>query len=190
MYTHFYKHNLSYISWCNRNYGRNQFYTLGRGRVFSSIIPRAWRKKDLEEVLPVLASGKSQNQRVAIVVSVVSVGGQCNLDWWKNIHMLWKSRKKHASRRCASACNMNHPRGHLYGEFGECDALSCACTMDLYEQRWEHARHLPLFLVNSSMSSFDWVFFSPTKVERLGEVVCLPCKHLAICSFCSKYLGL
>lgn len=55
---------------------------------FSSMIPRAWRKKDLEEVLPVLASGTSQNQRVAMVVSVVSVGGQCNLDWWKNIHML------------------------------------------------------------------------------------------------------
>ena len=172
------------ISWCNRNYGRNQFFTHLAGSSFcSSIILRAWRKKDLEEVPPVLASGKSQNQRVAIVVSVVSVGGQCNLDWWKKHAYLMKIKEETCSTRCASACNMNHPWGHLYGEFGECDALSCACTMDLYEQRWEHARHLPLFSVNSSMSSFDWV-------ETHGEVVCLPCKHLAICSFCSKYLGL
>ena len=157
------------------------------------MIPRAWRKKDLEEVPPVLASGKSQNQRVAaIVVSVVSVGGQCNLDWWKNMHMLWKSRKKHAAGGVPVLAWQYEwsTRSFVWRIWRMWCTQLCLYNGSVSTALGTWYRHLPAFSVNSSMSSFDWVFFSPTKVETHGEVVCLPCKHLAICSFCSKYLGL
>ena len=49
----------------------------------------------------------------------------------------------------------------MYGEFGECDALSSVCIMDLYEQRWEHERHLPVFPLIFDSSDFRGCFFSP-----------------------------
>lgn len=66
--------------------------------------------------------------------------------------------------------NMNDPRGHLYGEFGECDALSCACAMDLYEQRWEHDIDIfPFFrLILRCPAIFLRVFF-PRKLKDLAR---------------------
>ena len=56
-------------------------------------------------------------------------------------------------------------RGNLHGESGKCDALSLALPAN--QHHW----------------------FTCAQILWPGQVVCLPCKHLALCSFCSKLLG-